>query len=544
VKRILILGGYGGFGARLSRRLAGDGHHILVAGRRLSVAQKFCETLPNSEAIQADRNAGLTDLFKNIHPDLVIDAAGPFQNSGYTVVEACIATGIAYFDLADAQEFVCGVDVLDDAAKKARVAIISGASSVPALSGAVIRKLAEGLDAVSAIEMAISASNRATAGPSVASAILSYVGKPLRLWRGGLWSDAYGWQELKRQSFAVDGHVAITRLVALADIPDHQIMPTSIPGAPSVIFRAGPEFAFQTLSLWLLSWLVRWKILRSVASVANWLRHLQGLTAKFGSDRSAMVVSLKGYSGSQIVERCWTLIAEKGDGPEIPTLAAQLLANAMLAGQVETGARAAADALTFGQFEPLFSKLAIAHQTTERRYAPVYKRVLGDKFDLLPVAVRKLHLLGGNGGASGKAMVTRGGNPFARLVSWIMRFPPAGEHGLHVSFTESDGIEHWTRDFSGDKFTSHLSEKDGKLTERFGPLRFYFDLPSSSDGLQMVMRRWTAFGIPLPLALAPKSDAREWQEGNDFCFDVSIALPLVGLVVHYRGKLKFITQTS
>ncbi len=502
------------------------------------MGQKFCETLPNSEALEADRNTGFAGLLNRVRPDLVIDAAGPFQNSGYHVVRACISESIAYLDLADAREFVCGIGVMDAAAKQAGVAVIVGASSVPALSGAVIRKLAEGLDQVSAIEMAISASNRATAGSSVASAILSYVGKSVRLWRGKRWTDAYGWQELKRQSFAIDGLVPITRLVALADIPDHEIVPANITGAPSIIFRAGPEFAFQTLSLWLLSWLVRWRFLASLAPLAGWLRWLQGLTAKLGSDRSAMVVSLKGYSGNEIIERRWTLIAENGDGPEIPTLAAQLLANAMLAGQVESGARTAADALTLDQFESLFSQLAITHKITQTHYVPVYKRVMGDAFDILPAAVSKLHFLAGDGGASGSATVTRGRNPFARPIGWVMRFPPAGEHQLHVSFTEHDGVEHWTRDFSGSRFTSHLSAKGGKLAERFGPLKFYFDLPSSADGLEMVMRRWTAFGIPLPLTLAAKSQAREWQEGDDFCFDVPIALPLIGLVVHYRGRLR------
>jgi len=32
VTRILLLGGYGGFGSRIARRLAGEGHEVLVAG--------------------------------------------------------------------------------------------------------------------------------------------------------------------------------------------------------------------------------------------------------------------------------------------------------------------------------------------------------------------------------------------------------------------------------------------------------------------------------------------------------------------------------
>jgi hypothetical protein len=40
------------------------------------------------------------------------------------------------------------------------------------------------------------------------------------------------------------------------------------------------------------------------------------------------------------------------------------------------------------------------------------------------------------------------------------------------------------------------------------------------------------------LFLAPKSVAREWADGEDFWFDVPIALPLIGDVVHYRGRLR------
>jgi hypothetical protein len=31
--------------------------------------------------------------------------------------------------------------------------------------------------------------------------------------------------------------------------------------------------------------------------------------------------------------------------------------------------------------------------------------------------------------------------------------------------------------------------------------------------------------------------AREWEEDGRFWFDVPIALPLIGLIVHYRGWL-------
>lgn len=119
-----------------------------------------------------------------------------------------------------------------------------------------------------------------------------------------------------------------------------------------------------------------------------------------------------------------------------------------------------------------------------------------------------------------------------------MRFPPAGRHPLHVGFTERDGVETWTREFGPHSLTSRLSERDGQLVERLGPLRFHFDLPADDKGLVMEMRGRSVLGIPLLTALAPRSRAREGQQKGSFRFDVPIALPLVGFVVHYSGWLK------
>jgi hypothetical protein len=55
--------------------------------------------------------------------------------------------------------------------------------------------------------------------------------------------------------------------------------------------------------------------------------------------------------------------------------------------------------------------------------------------------------------------------------------------------------------------------------------------------LQMVLRRWSVFGIPLPLMLAPRSKACEFAQDGRFNFDVEISHPLTGLIVGYRGWL-------
>jgi hypothetical protein len=127
----------------------------------------------------------------------------------------------------------------------------------------------------------------------------------------------------------------------------------------------------------------------------------------------------------------------------------------------------------------------------------------------------------------------------ARLVAALMRFPPAGTWPLRVAFVEQDGVETWTRDFGGHRFASALSAaKGGLIEERFGPLRFAFDLPAGPHGLEMRLKRWSAFRLPIPRFLAPRIAAHEWQdEQGRFRFDVSVALPLAGEVVAYSGWL-------
>ncbi|RYY32284.1 MAG: NAD-dependent epimerase/dehydratase family protein [Sphingomonadales bacterium] len=142
MSRILVIGGYGGFGARLVRRLLGAGHQVLVAGRSAEKAAAFCDGLAGAEPVVADRTNGIGLVMARERPDLVIDAAGPFQGSGYTVPEACIAMRIPYLDLADSREFVTGITRLDKDAAKAGVAIVTGASSVPAPAPAPPRRTA------------------------------------------------------------------------------------------------------------------------------------------------------------------------------------------------------------------------------------------------------------------------------------------------------------------------------------------------------------------------------------------------------------------
>jgi NAD(P)-dependent dehydrogenase (short-subunit alcohol dehydrogenase family) len=534
VKKVLVLGGYGGFGGRVARLLAQGGFAVTIAGRSAAKAAAFCALYPALalRPLALAREDGLGAET----PWLVVDAAGPFQEIDYRLPEACIAAGCHYLDLADGRDFVCGIGALDAAAKAAGVAIISGASSLPALSGAVCDRLAGGLDRISEIDAALSASNRVAGGVSVTRAILSYVGKPVRLWRGQAWRQGFGWQEMDRIVFRVPGTAPLRRLAAICDVPDLTLLPGLYPGRPATRFRAGTELDFENVGLWLLSWPVRWRWLASLRPLTGLLVRVQRALGWIGGARSAMRVVVKGWRGERAVRRVWTILAERGDGPWIPALAVPLLAAKL--DDLAPGARGAAGSLSLEEFERAFAPFAIATAVEEAEALPLYARVMGEDFGRLPPAVRALHLVNGDLAASGMAEVIRGKGLATRLLCRIMGFPAAAtEVPVSIWMREEGGVETWRRDFGGAAFSSRLAQRGGLLTERFGPIRFGFSLRREADGLTMDFARWWLGPLPMPRFLMPRGTAREYEAGGRFHFDVPVALPLIGPVIRYRGWL-------
>jgi NAD(P)-dependent dehydrogenase (short-subunit alcohol dehydrogenase family) len=534
VKEVLVFGGYGGFGGRVARQLAEAGFEVIVAGRSAAKAQAFCAAHPALalRPLALAREDGLGAE----RPWLVVDAAGPFQDIDYRLPEACIAARCHYLDLADGRDFVCGIGKLDAAARAAGVTIISGASSLPALSAAVCDQLAADLDRVSAIDAALSAGNRFAEGASVTRAVLSYAGKPVRLWRGQAWRQAFGWQELGQLVFRVAGAPVLRRRVAICDVPDLDLFPGRYRGVPAVRFRAGTELDVQNIGLWLLTWPVRWRWLASLRPLTAFMVLAQRLLGRIGGKRSAMRVVLKGWRGEQAIRRTWTVLAERRDGPWIPTLAVPLLA-AKLDG-LAPGARSAAGSLSLDEFERAFAPFAIATAIEDAQLPTLYERVMGEDFGLLPPAVRALHRVNGDLAASGMAEVTRGKGLPARLLCRLMGFPAAAAQvPVSVWMREEDGVETWRRDFGGTAFSSRLAQRGALLIERFGPIRFGFTLRPEPDGLTMHFARWWLGPLPMPRFLMPRGTAREYEAEGRFHFDVPIALPLVGPVIHYRGWL-------
>ncbi|MDO8332156.1 MAG: DUF4166 domain-containing protein [Fluviicoccus sp.] len=176
---------------------------------------------------------------------------------------------------------------------------------------------------------------------------------------------------------------------------------------------------------------------------------------------------------------------------------------------------------------------------------PLYQQILGDVWPQLPAPVRELHTVTDRLTVAGQADIDRGRHPLSFLVAAIMGFPPAGHNvPLTVTFTVKDGVEHWQRDFNGVRFHSwqYADGQPGRIRERFGPFVFTMALVLENGRMNLIVKRWTFLGIPLPVALSPNGEAWETGEEGRFRFHVEIRLPLVGLIVRYRGWLKPVSQ--
>ncbi|MCB1500840.1 MAG: DUF4166 domain-containing protein [Bauldia sp.] len=550
--RVLILGGYGTFGGRLVELLASDDRfELLIAGRSEARAAAFIRSLPpgaEKRPVALDRDHGFSETLAFLRPDVVVDATGPFQVYGaepYRVVEACLAQGISYVDLADGSDFVAGIGRFDITARQRGVFLLSGVSSFPVLTAAVVRRLATDMDTVMSVTAGIAPSPYAGIGLNVIRAIASYAGQPVGIWWGGAASTAHAFTETMKAAVAPPGHLPVREtLFALVDVPDNRVLPRYWPGLRSVWIGVGPTPALLFRGLIGLAWLVRLGLLPSLSPLAR-LLHWACNTIRWGENRGAMFVRVGGVRNGTAAERSWHMIAEGGDGPMVPSMAAAAILRRCVAGvRPPAGARNAIEDVSLDDYEAIFRGRRIVTGVREPpgQDAPLYRRVLGPAWDALPPAIRAMHTVGGESRAEGVADIENGDGLIARLVRRAFGFPKAGRAvPVTVHFKTRDGGEVWDRSFAGQSMSSVQDEGcggwSGLVVERFGPLAFGLAPVVERGRLRLILRRWSAFGLWMPLWLAPYGEAHEAEEDGRFRFQVEIAHPLTGLIVRYRGWL-------
>jgi len=355
--RVLLVGGYGNFGARIARRLAFDpSFHLIVAGRNPARADALCGQLRSAGAvatlqpqeIDLDREEWKLAL-DALRPQLLIHACGPFQGQDYSVAEAVTARGIHYVDLADGRAFVLDfAERLSGLAQEHDVLAVTGASTLPGLSAAVVDHLRLAFHRIDTIDCGISPGNQSAPGAATVAAILGYVGRPFAQWHAGEWRRAFGWQQLHLHRFQAP---IGARWLSACDVPDLSLFPPRY-GAAEVRFGAGLELPLLHMGLWAMSWLSRARLVDDWSRYTPQLLRIFRAFASRGSDVGGMHVTVRGigHAGERLC-RVWTLIAEGGDGPQVPCTPAVLLARKLASGTLaQRGAQPCLDLFTHDEF--------------------------------------------------------------------------------------------------------------------------------------------------------------------------------------------------
>ncbi len=538
-KRILLVGGAGVFGSRLARGLVGTTDaEVLIAGRDLAKAQAAAKATGASGAVALDRSTATPAQIAALAPTLVIDAAGPFQESSLAFARACIAARVDYLDLADARDFVAAFPSLDAEAKAAGVRAITGASSTPAITHAALDELSQGWTRIDSIRAGISPGNRAPRGPSVVKAILSWVGAPVRVFEDGAWRTRPGWSGTTRHALPELGR----RRFALTETPDLDLIPQRFHPREDAVFTAGLELALLHTGVGMVGAIRHAGIIRDFRPMAGVLQKLAALLNPFGSDRGGMFVEAFGRDADNRPVRAeWTLVSPRVVGPYVPTLPALVMARKLLAGEpIASGARACVGLLSLSALADDFKRHGFVTAIVQQPLTGAFEMALDEDFIKLPASVRASHREGPVARFSGTARVT-GASTLGWLAARLFGFPrEAAAAPVKMKKTLlAPGHEVWDRSIGGSRFRSEIRyASPGRVTEKFGPFTFTLALAVKDGRHVMAITGWRMGWLPLPAILAPRSVALEAAaEDGSFLFDVPISVPLLGRLTHYKGSL-------
>jgi hypothetical protein len=141
-------------------------------------------------------------------------------------------------------------------------------------------------------------------------------------------------------------------------VPDLELFPPLFNGIQSVRFHAALEFRVQHLVLWCLAALRRIGLPFSVERWAVGLNRLAGAFDVAAGAYGGMEVTICGKRSDGVrVQRTWQLVAPAQDGPEVPCMAAVLLARRLAAGEVfKSGAYPCVGFVSLAQFSTEFAK--------------------------------------------------------------------------------------------------------------------------------------------------------------------------------------------
>lgn len=182
--RILVAGGRGFFGAAAVELLRAEGLAPLVAARRGG----------GDVTLDVEDRAALRDALRP--GDVLLDAAGPFQDRSTALVEAAVEIGFHVVDLSDSLRYTLALGEMAPRIAAADVCVLNACSSVSAVNAALVSSTGVAEPVRISGFLAPAARHSASAGTS--QSLLRSVGRPVRVFREGRLTTEPGWVRRRR----------------------------------------------------------------------------------------------------------------------------------------------------------------------------------------------------------------------------------------------------------------------------------------------------------------------------------------------------------
>ncbi len=149
----MLYGPYGHTGTLIAEEAVRRGHRPLLAGRSQAPLAALAARL-NLDYLAADRES---EAFKQAvaDVDLVLQAAGPFEQTTEPVLQACLAGGTHYVDIANEVPIFHLLRSYDEAARARNIALMTGAGFGVIPTDCLVKFVADQVPGAVQVEVAI-----------------------------------------------------------------------------------------------------------------------------------------------------------------------------------------------------------------------------------------------------------------------------------------------------------------------------------------------------------------------------------------------------
>ena len=199
MRRVVVLGGLGFFGRTAAGELRALGVDVRLASRGPGAELRIHAEDPDSIRSQLIRG------------DIVLDAAGPFHARTSTLIDSASEVGFDVVDLNDDVSYAETVLAREQQIAQAGIRVLSSASTVSAMSAAVLKML--DVEQPRRFTAFLAPATRRTANAGTAQSLLRTVGQPIRVLRSGALHTVTGWRE--QRTFAPNASHKLHKLLPI-----------------------------------------------------------------------------------------------------------------------------------------------------------------------------------------------------------------------------------------------------------------------------------------------------------------------------------------